>query len=98
MQTKLPKSVIKTLYIHAMKDDWDEQISIHAFECDISASNPEFIFLGAQDVEITVPQVDIIAAEIKCLKNSRTKLLAETEMKQQRITDRIQSLMCIDNK
>lgn len=98
MQTKLPETITKSVFILARKHSWETEYTITFGEVDYSEHIDEYILLGTENITLHVTQTELAQAEISILRKRREKILADTELKKKAIYERIQSLLCIEQK
>jgi len=83
-----------TVYIHARKEEYQTEYELMMHSFDMSNID-SYQLLGTQDVEIDVPEFDLVAGEIEKLKAKRTEELANHEVKLNEIDGKIQKLLAI---
>jgi len=99
MQTTLPSSINKVLFIAAQKYFWEEDFSIRVLDYEpIRNDDVTTILLTTHDLSIDIPSVDLTQGEINHLEESKRKILSDAHAKVQVIEGKIQSLRCIEHK
>lgn len=91
-QKQLPETVKANLFIHVNHHDG----AALAATCDMSQYG--YTLLGTHEVEVPVPQVNVVEKEVESLNRQATALRAETHIKLKAIEDRINSLLAIEHK
>lgn len=89
-------TIKKTLFVH--KDRYsEEEYCVHA--CDMSEYG--YVMLGSVNVEFefTLPShAEQVRREVEMLNLKKSEILAETHRKVTELQERIDSLLCIENK
>ncbi|MBU9809283.1 hypothetical protein ACE2AK_04015 [Rahnella perminowiae] len=98
MQTKLPLTATRMIFIMAYKEKWNDDYSILFSGTDISSIGSEYTLLGSKEVTLDVPQIDLDNGEVANLSKLKSQILADAHLKVKDIDEKIKSLMFIDTK
>ncbi|MBU9818189.1 hypothetical protein J1781_25510 [Rahnella sp. C60] len=98
MQTKLPLTATRMIFIMAYKEKWNDDYSILFSGTDISSIGSEYTLLGSKEVTLDVPQIDLDNGEVANLSKLKSQILADAHLKVKDIDEKIKSLKFIDNK
>ncbi|KMW73679.1 hypothetical protein TI10_05390 [Photorhabdus luminescens subsp. luminescens] len=92
------------LYVHAIENNISRKMNITVLPHDASKHGNASIFgtvVAIHDIEIPYPNIsrsDFINSQIDTLKKEQNKVLTEAHAKASELEDRIQSLLCIEEK
>lgn len=91
-QKQLPETVKVLVYIQV------NQLSgeVSALTCDMSQYG--YTLLGIQEVEVPVPQVNVVEKEVESLHKQADTIRADAHVKLKAIEDRINSLRALEHK
>lgn len=103
MQKKLlPESIRQTLYIVAERvrsydtdQDYQYRAKLSSFNPEVGPNHLGYILLGTTEVAVDVPPCNPLQAEVAAMEKERTRILAEAHIQANRISERIQQLLCI---
>ena len=98
MQTKLPLTATRMIFIMAYKEKWNDDYSILFSGTDISSIGSEYTLLGSKEVTLDVPQIDLDNGEVANLSKLKSQILADAHLKVKDIDEKIKSLKFIDTK
>ena len=87
-----------TLHIYARTGEYYEPGTITVFDCDMRNSPTcmrDMVWLGAQDVEIDIPEIDTAAAQIDSLQDQIKQARTQFEQTQNLLLERISKLRAI---
>ena len=83
---KLPKSVTATMYIHVIQ--YSDKVQLFPFDM----TSVGYILLGTTEVTFDVPQVDLVAMEIKSIEREKAMVVKEYEEKLAMIAEELSGL------
>ena len=90
-----------TLHIYARIGEYDKPGTITVFDCDMRKSPTcmrDMVWLGTQDVEIDIPEIDTTAAQIDALQDQIKQARTQFEQTQNLLLERISKLRAIGHE
>ncbi|PIJ51972.1 hypothetical protein BL250_03140 [Erwinia sp. OLTSP20] len=98
MQTALPTSINKKLFIAAQKYTWENEFSIRVMDYDPPDNeNVTTVLLTTLDISIDIPSVNLTQCEIDGLEKMKSRIVTDSQMRIKEIEEKIQSLRCIEH-
>jgi hypothetical protein len=100
----LPKKITKTLYVSLKIDrdlsDYfcmeDPSRAFDVSDYDASRWNSDIALVKKIDVDFYLPEIDVKTIKIERLEAAKQKLMADAQIKIQKIDDEISKLLCIE--
>lgn len=90
-----------TLHIYARTGEYDKPGTITVFDCDMRKSPTcmrDMVWLGVQDVEIDIPEIDTTSAQIDALQDQIKQARTQFEQTQNLLLERISKLRAIGHE